>query len=110
MDKAIKSVVRKVAHIPKNEPVTLLRLPGTHSCPLAGEEGTTNCPLGFSETRKPPSDAQPWMRGTCENDTWRDRWREILASCQHCRGNPKLTPRETQTWSEICEILTGGKK
>ena len=110
MDKAVELVVRKVASIPLRQPVTLLKFPGFGSCPLAGEEGITNCPLGFGEKRKPPTEPQPWMKGLCEDDSWRERWKQILEVCQKCQGKPQPRPEEVQPYSKTFEFLMGGKK
>ena len=110
MDKATELVARKVANICRREPITLLKFPGMHSCPLAGEEGTTNCPLGFGEKRKPPAEPQPWMKGLCEDNSWRERWEQILEVCQKCQGKPQPRPEEVQPYSKTFEFLMGGEK
>ena len=110
MNKAVESLVREIANIPEREPITLLKFPGLYSCPLAGEKGTTNCPLGFGEKRKPPTEPQPWMKGLCEDDSWRERWKQILEVCQKCQGIPQPRPEEVQPYSKTFEFLMGGKK
>lgn len=110
MDKAVELVVRKLASIPRGKPVTLLKFPGFGSCPLASEEGTTNCPLGFGEKRKPPTEPQSWMKGSCEDDAWRDRWKQILEVCQKCQGRPQPRPEEAQPYCKTFEFLMGGEK
>lgn len=110
MDKVVEKAIRKSLHIPEEELLTLWRIPGYRDCPLGDPEmGVTNCPMGF-ENVGVPTELQPWMRGACEDESWQDRWREILAFCQHCQGNPKPTSQEIQTWSKICGILAGGEK
>lgn len=106
MDKVMQNVVRQVSHAAEDEPVILLRLPGTRSCPLGGDQGIINCPLGFGEKRKPPSELQPWMRGRCENESWRQRWSQILAHCQQCQGKPQATPDELSSLLSVYEILS----
>lgn len=110
MDKAVELVVRKVANIPRRQPVTLLKFPGSGNCPLAGEEGITNCPLGFGERRKLPTEPQPWMKGLCEDDSWRERWKQILEVCQKCQGKLEPRPEEAQPYSRTFELLIGGEK
>lgn len=110
MDKAVELVVRKVGNIPRGQPITLLKFLGFSSCPLASEEGITNCPLGFGERRKPPAEPQCWMRASCEDDTWRERWKQILEVCHKCQGKPQPRPEETQPYSESFGLLMGGEK
>ena len=110
MDREMELLVRKVANMSETRPVTLLKFPGFGSCPLAGEEGITNCPLGFGEKRKPPTELQPWMKGLCEDDSWRERWKQILEVCQKCQGKPQPRPEEVQPYSKTFEFLMGGEK
>lgn len=110
MDKEMELLVRKVANVVGTEPVTLLKFPGFGNCPLAGEGGITNCPLGFGQKRKPPTEPQPWMEGLCEDGTWRDRWKQIFEVCQECQGKPQPRPEEIQPYSESFGLLMGGKK
>ena len=110
MHEQIELMVRKVGSVPRRQPVTLLKFPGFSGCPLAGEEGITNCPLGFGEKRKPPAEPRPWMKGLCEDDSWQERWKQILEVCQKCQGRPQPRSEEVQPYSESFGLLMGGEK
>ena len=109
MDKTTMTVAKKLLKVEEEEPITVLKLQGFHDCPLADDQGIVNCPLGFEHIGV-PTELQPWMRGACEDESWRERWREILACCQKCRGNPKPTSEEAEVLSNVYEILAGGQK
>lgn len=109
MDKTTMTVAKKLLKVGEDEPITVLKLQGFHDCPLADDRGVVNCPLGFEHVGV-PTELQPWMQGTCEDESGRDQWRQILAYCQQCQGNPKLSSQQAQAWSNIYEILIGGEK
>jgi hypothetical protein len=45
MDEVIMTAARKLLHIGEKEPIIVLKSPSFHGCPLAGDQGVTNCPL-----------------------------------------------------------------
>ncbi len=98
---------RELFGIPAGEPIVILKSPGLLSCPVAGERGVTNCPLGF-EHRGVPSELEPWMRGQCEDDTWREKWGEILAQCQQCKGQPRTSDQQVEAWTRALNLLVEG--
>ncbi len=105
MDKAVEKAIRDVVHMPEGEVLRVWSLPGIVDCPLAqqGRE-VANCPLGFDH-RAVPSQPEPWMRGLCEDDSWKQRWRQILTQCELCRGEPRLSDDEAQRLQGIQESL-----
>ena len=105
MEKATDQVIRDMFHIPEAEVLTIWSLPGWHGCPLASpERGISNCPLGF-EYRGVPSEPQPWMKGLCEDDSWRDRWEDILRKCHQCLGKPRPSQDEKGRLVEMRKLL-----
>jgi len=110
MDEVTENAIRKSLHIPEEELLTIWRLPGYRDCPLGDSEmGVTNCPLGFDHAGV-PNELQLWMRGVCENESWRDIWEQILVHCRHCQGNQRHSSQQVQAWSNVYEILAGGEK
>jgi hypothetical protein len=105
-------LIREALKLPE-EPLTILKFAGIQSCPLdsSGDpQGIANCPIGFDHREKLPSEPEPWMRGLCEDDTWREKWRQILAYCQQCKRRPLAMPEEAQHYGSCFEILVGGEK
>lgn len=101
MDKAMRDVV----HIPEGEVLKIWSVPGWHDCPLAtAERGVTNCPLAF-DSRGVPAEPQPWMKGACEDGSWRERWCQILGFCRQCQGKPGPSEDEKGRLREIQRAL-----
>ena len=105
MDQLVFTVARKLLRVAEEQPIAVLKLPGFHDCPLAGDYGVTNCPLGFDH-RGVPTEVQPWMRGVSEDENWRDKWAEILAHCQRCQGKPEPSREQSGTLCKILDLLT----
>jgi len=103
MDKTTEKTIRKSLHIPEGELLTIWKLLGHSDCPLSdSEQGVVNCPMAFDTGKWSPSNPPAWMR---------ERLREeVLAHCQQCQGKLALSSHETHVWSQIYEILAGGKK
>jgi len=110
MDEVTGKAIRKSLHIPEEELLTIWRFPGYRDCPLGDPEmGVTNCPQGFDHAGV-PTELQLWMRGVCEDESWRDIWEQILLYCRQCQENLRLSSQEAQKWSSVYEILAGGEK
>jgi len=89
-DLDIAQLIRKVLDIREKETVTLWAFPGIKGCPLAfhqADQGLSECPLwNWNGGEPPPNEPQQWMRGRCEDESWQERWREILQCCRECKG------------------------
>jgi len=107
VDTGIGELARQILGIPEGETVTLWEFPGIQGCPVAFhqvKQGLANCPLGF-DRRLVPSQPEPWMRGKCEDESWKDNWKQILEQCQLCRGKLRLSNDEAQRLQRIQESL-----
>lgn len=102
--KGLAQWYRELFDIPEGEAIIVLKSPGFHGCPLAGDGGVTNCPQGF-DFRGIPAGLEPWMRGLCQDGSWQQKWAEILACCQQCRGNPKPSSQQEQAWFRALDLL-----
>ncbi len=107
MDAVTGELMREVLNISEGETVTLWEFPGIQRCPVTfhqEKQGLANCPLGFDH-RLVPSQPEPWMRGKCEDESWKDNWKQILEQCQLCRGKPRLSNDEAQRVQRVQESL-----
>ena len=103
MDKETENTIRRTFNIPEGELLTIWRLPGYRDCPLGDlDMGVTNCPMGFDTGKWSANDPPAWMRERLSE--------EVLAHCQQCQGNLKLSSQQAQAWSNVYEILAGGEK
>lgn len=101
---------RDILGLPKGERLVIFEPVGIQGCPVDARslepQGIGNCPLGFYEAGElPPDEPQPWMKGRCEDDSWRDRWREILNYCRQCGGRPSYDPS-----SQVYRLLFKGEE
>ncbi len=100
-------LAREILGIPEEETVTLWEFPGIQGCLVAfhqEKQGLASCPLGFDQ-RLVPSQPESWMRGKCEDESWKDSCKQILEQCQLCRGKPRLSHEEAQRLRGIQESL-----
>lgn len=103
MDTEVKITIKNSLRMPKNESLTILKLPGYTNCPFDNsEQGTINCPMGFDTGRWSPNKPPVWMAERLSE--------EVLIRCQQCRGDFKLSPQQAQAWSNVYEILAEGEK
>ena len=103
-------LVRYILGVPEGQTVVLWEFPGIIGCPLAfhqEEQGLANCPLGF-DREETPSQPEPWMKCRCEDESWKQRWTQILAQCQICQGKPRLSSDEAKRLGRIQELLFRG--
>lgn len=99
---------RDLFELPKGEQLVIFKPVGIQGCPIfsGGDQGTANCPLwNWKGGELPPNEPQPWMKGRCQDDSWRERWREILSHCRQCQGRPSYDPS-----SQVYRLLLKGDK
>ena len=107
MDTTMAESIREILGIPEGQPVILWEVPGRRDCPLAfhqQEQGLGNCPLGFDQ-REIPSQPEPWMRGRCEDESWKEWLELILEQCERCQGKARLSRDERQRLQSIQQSL-----
>jgi hypothetical protein len=106
MDTGMEELMRRVLGVPEGQTVIVWEFPGIRGCPLAfhQEEGLANCPLGFDH-QGVPHQLEPWMMDLCEDESSKQRWKQILAHCQLCQGKARPSSDEGQGLQVVKQYL-----